>query len=316
MVMTHGRRLDATSLDRSQLIVRRQSVLNLPEGRPVLRRVRGLLFALLPILLILLTLSVAEAATPRVPVALTLSRTAYSAEVDPANLVFHPTTLSSAKHFLNAFSEYTESVEEEVDRLAKGLIAEKDYGSLSRIAKRARKLHASHYHQAMQAATSHLMDFQTQLGDQTDRRSTYILVDKSLFLIYLVDGRTGRAHAVFPIAHGVKSVVGPKQRKGDLRTPECTQGERTPLSTPFFASPLVPDDPFPGEGCITRGIGVCSRDPRYDYLSTGWTVMLHGTPDRGCIGTRASHGCIRLLPEHIQVLFDYVSEGTKIVILP
>ncbi|MBI4861577.1 MAG: L,D-transpeptidase [Candidatus Riflebacteria bacterium] len=168
----------------------------------------------------------------------------------------------------------------------------------------------------MRLATAHLADFTERLGEFVKAEATFLLVDKSAFLVYLMELKTNRALAAFPIAYGVNSNEGPKTRRGDLRTPESPAGERDPGSTPFYAHPTVEDDPFPSAGCITRGIGVSSDDPRFSFLSGGWTVMLHGTPDRGCIGTRASHGCIRLLPEHIKVLFDHIRDGTKIIIVP
>jgi L,D-transpeptidase ErfK/SrfK len=50
------------------------------------------------------------------------------------------------------------------------------------------------------------------------------------------------------------------------------------------------------------------------YLGTG-SYAIHGTNRPYGIGKRSSHGCIRMYPEDIEVLFDLVKEGTKVTII-
>jgi hypothetical protein len=243
-------------------------------------------------------------------------QTAQIPDLVPEKISFHPQTASKAAEFLKAFAEYTEQIDSEVESLCDGSITDKEYSTLSSLAKKARRRHTAEYARAMKAASSHIQEFKRELALRVDPGSTFLLIQKSAYLVWLMDLSTDQALAVFPIALGAKSVVGPKERPGDLRTPESPPGERSPAKTPFMAHPLIDGDTMAEEGCITRGIGVASKDPRFLYLYYGLTVMLHGTPDRQCMGTRASHGCIRLLPEHIEVLFDCIRDGTKIVIVP
>jgi L,D-transpeptidase ErfK/SrfK len=42
----------------------------------------------------------------------------------------------------------------------------------------------------------------------------------------------------------------------------------------------------------------------------------HGTPQRSSIGRAVSHGCVRLLEEHIRELFELVELGTPVTVLP
>jgi L,D-transpeptidase ErfK/SrfK len=42
----------------------------------------------------------------------------------------------------------------------------------------------------------------------------------------------------------------------------------------------------------------------------------HGTPNRGSVGRAVSHGCVRLFDEHARELFDLVSLGTPVTVLP
>jgi len=42
----------------------------------------------------------------------------------------------------------------------------------------------------------------------------------------------------------------------------------------------------------------------------------HGTPNRDSIGRAVSHGCVRLLDEHIRELFELVELGTPVTVVP
>ena len=45
------------------------------------------------------------------------------------------------------------------------------------------------------------------------------------------------------------------------------------------------------------------------------SYLIHGTNDRGGVGMRASHGCIRLYPDDIQALYQQVELGTPVNII-
>jgi lipoprotein-anchoring transpeptidase ErfK/SrfK len=49
-------------------------------------------------------------------------------------------------------------------------------------------------------------------------------------------------------------------------------------------------------------------------LSLGEGYLLHGTPHTASIGTAATHGCVRLLDEDIEWLYDQVPVGTPVYI--
>jgi len=46
------------------------------------------------------------------------------------------------------------------------------------------------------------------------------------------------------------------------------------------------------------------------------TAGFHGTPNRSSVGRAVSHGCVRLFDEHAWDLFDLVSLGTPVTVLP
>lgn len=45
-------------------------------------------------------------------------------------------------------------------------------------------------------------------------------------------------------------------------------------------------------------------------------IYIHGTPEEGLIGTPSSHGCIRMTNADIAELYDLVSPGTEVDIVP
>jgi L,D-transpeptidase ErfK/SrfK len=51
-------------------------------------------------------------------------------------------------------------------------------------------------------------------------------------------------------------------------------------------------------------------------MNLGWTsYLIHGTNKPAGVGLRASHGCIRMYPEDVLVLFDMVPVGTKVTVV-
>ena len=51
-------------------------------------------------------------------------------------------------------------------------------------------------------------------------------------------------------------------------------------------------------------------------MNLGWSsYLIHGTNKPAGVGLRASHGCIRMYPEDVLVLFDMVPVGTKVTVV-
>jgi len=51
-------------------------------------------------------------------------------------------------------------------------------------------------------------------------------------------------------------------------------------------------------------------------MNLGWpSYLIHGTNKPAGVGLRASHGCIRMYPEDIEVLFDRVPVGTRVTVV-
>ncbi|MEO0541024.1 MAG: L,D-transpeptidase [Cyanobacteria bacterium P01_A01_bin.105] len=63
------------------------------------------------------------------------------------------------------------------------------------------------------------------------------------------------------------------------------------------------------------------QNPLGERWISFWTdgqneIGFHGTPNRESIGQAASHGCVRLYNEHVRELYDLVSPGTLVTVLP
>ncbi|HVY79426.1 MAG TPA: L,D-transpeptidase family protein [Steroidobacteraceae bacterium] len=68
---------------------------------------------------------------------------------------------------------------------------------------------------------------------------------------------------------------------------------------------------------LERVIGPGPDNPlgRYAFY-LGWpTYMIHGTNKPAGVGLRSSHGCIRLYPEDIEILFNLAPIGTKVTVI-
>jgi L,D-transpeptidase ErfK/SrfK len=51
-------------------------------------------------------------------------------------------------------------------------------------------------------------------------------------------------------------------------------------------------------------------------MNLGWpTYLIHGTNKPAGVGVRASHGCIRMLPEDIEQLYEMVPVGTRVTVV-
>ena len=77
----------------------------------------------------------------------------------------------------------------------------------------------------------------------------------------------------------------------------------------------VPNSPWAGSlaGRVIPG-GTAENPLKSRWLGVYDGVGVHGTADRGSIGSNASHGCIRMLIEDVEVLYNDVPVGTPIYI--
>jgi lipoprotein-anchoring transpeptidase ErfK/SrfK len=127
-----------------------------------------------------------------------------------------------------------------------------------------------------------------------------LTVDRSHFRISLY--RKLKKVVTYPIAVGVAG----------LDTPAGRYTIRNKAINPAWS---VPNSPWAGSlaGTVIPG-GIPSNPLKARWLGIADGVGVHGTSDRGSIGSNASHGCIRMLVEDVIKLYDKVPVGTPIFI--
>jgi hypothetical protein len=140
-----------------------------------------------------------------------------------------------------------------------------------------------------------------------------IRIIKKDYLLLLEDMQTGDSELIFPIAYGSNPDGGDKQEEGDMRTPETPKKLRTWAKTPFSISRR-----FKGTaqlGMIGATLGVQSSLKKHKFWSkNGMNIAIHGTPNFLLLGTKASHGCIRMSENDINLLYDLTKAGTPVII--
>ncbi len=156
-------------------------------------------------------------------------------------------------------------------------------------------------------------DTATIYSEVVNKNNCFILISKPEYRLYVcevVDGDTiKRVH--YPVCVG--KAKGQKQKKGDMKTPECT------FENPFSITEIVDASKW------THDFG----DGRGSILSYGNWFMRLKTPGHSGIGIhgstnnessvpgRGSEGCIRLRDDDlIQLKENYAFVGMRVVILP
>lgn len=124
-----------------------------------------------------------------------------------------------------------------------------------------------------------------------------IVIDLSRFRLTLI--RDGKVVRRYSIAHGTSAYPTPT---GSF---EIINMQKNPTWTPppgsDWAKGLGPVPPGVGNPLGTRWMGINAP-----YIG------IHGTPVPGSIGTRASHGCIRMRIPEAEALFDQITLGTPV----
>lgn len=134
----------------------------------------------------------------------------------------------------------------------------------------------------------------------------FLVVDKASLRVLLYD-RYGRQQRAYDMACAKN--YGNKHKKADSRTPEG-----------FFSVEGIYDST---DWLFTDDNGVTSKKkgqfgPRFIRLRIPTTsqIGIHGTCAPWSIGSRASHGCIRITNENIMELVDLVTPGMPAIVLP
>lgn len=128
--------------------------------------------------------------------------------------------------------------------------------------------------------------------------TTTLVLQLSQRQLYVYRGDT--LETMFPVAVG----------RAGWETPTGRFAVSYMLENPGWTNPFTGEVMPPGPS-----------NPLGERWISFWTdgqneIGFHGTPNRGSIGQAASHGCVRLYNEHIRELYDLVTPGTVVTVLP
>ncbi len=134
----------------------------------------------------------------------------------------------------------------------------------------------------------------------------FIVVDKPSMYVVLYD-RFGREVKAYKMACARN--FGTKHKRNDCRTPEG-----------FFKAGLVYDSTdwlyTDEKGYTSPTKGVYGKRFIRIVNPTSNTIGIHGTNAPGSLGRRASHGCVRIHPDKILELAEFIQTGMPIIVNP
>lgn len=235
----------------------------------------------------------------------------------------HPDLAEKAQPFLEAYFEYSHHVESETRRRLAAAIAKRpslinsllyhgkdaSYSVVSPRARRARRTKKARdlrerweglYEEYRATAVKHLDE------NPPDPEQLIVVVRKQDFLCYLLDMEREQALLYLPVAYGANPDGDHKERFGDCRTPSTEDAwidREFPIARPDINGYWL-------------GIRIPNPAAEGKWWSRGGSIGLHGTPFRNTIGSKASHGCIRLFKEDSVLLARQIDPGTPVVIWP
>jgi L,D-transpeptidase ErfK/SrfK len=133
-----------------------------------------------------------------------------------------------------------------------------------------------------------------------ERRGIVINLAELRLFLFLDDGRV----MTFPISIGREGWQTP------VGTTTVTAKRKNPTWTP--PASIRAEDPT-----LPEIVPAGPNNPLGQYaLNLGWSgFLIHGTNQPGSIGKPASHGCIRMYPEDIAVLFAAVEPGAPVTVI-
>jgi lipoprotein-anchoring transpeptidase ErfK/SrfK len=137
-------------------------------------------------------------------------------------------------------------------------------------------------------------------GELRHRAGTAVTIDRATFTLRLLKDST--------VVKTYKIAVG----QPDYPTPAGLFAIQSKQVNPVWS---VPNSPWAGELAGTTVAGGSAANPlKARWLGITGSVGIHGTSLGDSIGTRASHGCIRMHVPDVIELFGQVSTGTPVLI--
>ena len=145
----------------------------------------------------------------------------------------------------------------------------------------------------------------------TCRDSCFIVVSKPNLTLSVYESRNGDTVLIADYPVCVALNYGQKQKKGDMKTPECT------FDNPFVITEIVPASNWTHDFGDGRGSILAYGDWFMRLRTPGFSgIGIHGsTNNESSVPGRGSEGCIRLRNDDLNDLKEkYAFVGMKVVI--
>ena len=149
-------------------------------------------------------------------------------------------------------------------------------------------------------------------GEMVNRDSCFIVIDKPALQLSVYESQSGDTVLIarYPVCVGKN--YGQKEKKGDMKTPECI------FDNPFSITEIKPASSWTHDFGDGRGAILAYGNWFMRLKTPGHTgIGIHGsTNNESSVPGRGSEGCIRMLNDDLDELkANYAFVGMKVVIL-
>lgn len=156
-----------------------------------------------------------------------------------------------------------------------------------------------------------IVEQQPVYGTLVCRDSCHIVVSKPDLKLYVYETQNGDTVLIADYPVCVAKNYGQKQKKGDMKTPECT------VDNPFHITEITPASTWTHDFGDGRGSILAYGDWFMRLKTPGFSgIGIHGsTNNEASVPGRGSEGCIRLRNDDLNELKEkYAFVGMKVVI--
>lgn len=158
----------------------------------------------------------------------------------------------------------------------------------------------------------------TNLENKIDKMTSqgpYLIVNTTENRFYLYDGKTLIREGRCSTGKNTRLVDEKRKKTYEFKTPRGVHKVLGKQKNPVWAKPnwaFIEDGlPIPPAGDESRFDAYTLGDYKLDI---GDGYMVHGTLWKRRMGLPVTHGCVRLLDEDLEVVFNTLSVGSKVII--
>jgi lipoprotein-anchoring transpeptidase ErfK/SrfK len=151
--------------------------------------------------------------------------------------------------------------------------------------------------------------------DKLTTQGPYLIVNTTENRFYLYDGKSLIREGRCSTGKNTRLIDEKRKKHYDFKTPRGVHKVLGKQKNPVWAKPnwaFIEDGlPIPPQGHESRFDGSTLGDYKLDI---GDGYMVHGTLWKRRMGLPVTHGCVRLLDEDLEVVFNTMPIGSKVII--